>query len=138
MKISEEKMKIGLEAEKLVFNEIKNKLIKRGFVELADKVKWVSREGDGIGYDILAYDIIDGKEIELYIEVKATVGELTDAFDISKNELNFAKENKDNYKIYRVGNMREENPKYFVLENDLEEYLKFEPTNYKATFNNKK
>ena len=67
---------------------------------LAKKVRHVAKdEGDGLGYDILSY-ALDGKE--KYIEVKTTKGDFLKTFYISNNELQWSKQNPDNYYLYRL------------------------------------
>lgn len=68
--------------------------------DLADKVRHVSAEnGDGLGYDILSF-FPDGKQ--KYIEVKSTVGSLYSPFYLSRNELGFLREHKNDAFVYRV------------------------------------
>ena len=56
-------------------------------------------KGDGLGYDILSF-FMDGRE--KYIEVKSTTGPLKTSFYLSKNELGFLGEHKDDAFLYRV------------------------------------
>ena len=56
-------------------------------------------KGDGLGYDILSF-FVDGRE--KYIEVKSTTGALQSSFYLSKNELGFLGEHKDDAFLYRV------------------------------------
>ena len=59
-------------------------------------------EGDGLGYDIRAWDI-DG--CEKHIEVKTTTGVYPDGFEMTSNEVEVSEKDKDNYLIYRVYNL---------------------------------
>lgn len=102
--------------------------IERDFLEsvnrkdLADKIKHVSLEtGDGLGYDILSF-WENGKE--KYIEVKSTTVNINSPFNISRNELNFLKEHKENAFIYRILITEKEPefvaiPSYIVLEGEI-------------------
>lgn len=60
----------------------------------------------------------------LYIEVKATAGDLVEPFYLSNNELKKAEELKDKgelYRIYRVYNVGKENIAYEIIE-DISQY----------------
>lgn len=89
---------IALEMEKIYLKSINRN-------DLSEKVKHVSKEdGDGYGYDILSF-LPDGSE--KYIEVKSTIQSNTNSFNISRNELNFMKDNKNNTYIYKIYNVNE-------------------------------
>ena len=71
-----------------------------GRKDLADRVSnHAQTKGDGLGYDILSF-FVDGRE--KYIEVKSTTGPLKTSFYLSKNELGFLGEHKDDAFLYRV------------------------------------
>ncbi|GAP00905.1 hypothetical protein FFRU_020960 [Fructobacillus fructosus] len=93
----ERNQKLGLSGEELVLEYEKERLV--NYPELQDKVKRVSKEGDGDGYDIFSFNF-DGSP--LYIEVKTTNHEATTPFFMSQNEYAFALENKEDYVIYRL------------------------------------
>ena len=66
---------IGEAGESLVYKyecEMIENVKKRGQIDSSSFVKWISREDDYAGYDILSYDI-DSKS-EKFIEVKTTSG----------------------------------------------------------------
>ena len=65
--------------------------------DLSEKVNWDSKDmGDGLGYDILSYDILpNGEEKEIFIEVKTTTGSINKPFDVSINEVEFSQEHSD-------------------------------------------
>lgn len=86
-----------MSGEELVLEYEKERLV--NYPELQDKVKRVSKEGDGDGYDIFSFNF-DGSP--LYIEVKTTNHEATTPFFMSQNEYAFALENKEDYVIYRL------------------------------------
>ncbi len=109
----------GLLGEELVIAYEIERLTKLGRKDLAQKIKWVSKEDDTIGYDIISFDI--GKfniVYEKYIEVKSTEENDTNAFYISANELNVMEELKEQYFIYRVFKVKSSNPKLFILDYD--------------------
>ena len=71
-----------------------------GRKDLADRVSnHAQTKGDGLGYDILSF-FEDGRE--KYIEVKSTTGALNTSFYLSRNELGFLGEHKDDAFLYRV------------------------------------
>ena len=71
-----------------------------GRKDLADRVSnHAQRKGDGLGYDILSF-FVDGRE--KYIEVKSTTGALKTSFYLSRNELGFLGEHKDDAFLYRI------------------------------------
>ncbi len=100
---------------------------KRGNIDKNIFVKWVSRDDDSAGYDILSYDI--KTKNEKYIEVKSTSGGKNTAFYISENELLFSKMNSDNYYIYRVYGLKNQGTSvvgFYLINGDLEKQDNFE------------
>lgn len=134
IKREESKIKNGNLAEGLVFVAEKLRLQDLGRIDLADKVKWISRDsGDGYGYDILSYDLKDdGQEYEIQIEVKST-SNLSDDFIMSSNELNYAREHKDTYRLYRVAKLKTKTPVCKVISVDLNYVFNFEANDYKVS-----
>lgn len=109
----EKNIEIGTAGEEWVVQYEQNKLNELGLPNLANKVRWVSKDlGDGLGYDIISYDS-DTLE-EIYIEVKTTVGHCDNEFFISRNELNASKEIK-NYYLYRLFNYEKDANQYNLL-----------------------
>lgn len=87
---------------------------------LKDKLEWVSRTDDSIGYDIRSYDIENKKS--LYIEVKTTVNGATTPFYMSENELEQSRKLAEQYVVYRLYGMDRHKPKdvkYFILQGDI-------------------
>lgn len=108
-------------------------MIEQGRRDLADKVMWISRDsGDGYGYDILSYEITDDGFKDIYIEVKSTKN-INDDFIMSANELKFATEHQDNYKLYRVAKVKSKSPVCKVIEIRLDEVFNLKPSNYKLS-----
>jgi len=98
--INKIKARIGLQGEEIIFELEKNYLKEIGRSDLSEKVRHISKdEGDGLGYDILSF-FSDGRE--KYIEVKSTKSKIESQFNISRNELNFIKNNLQTSFIYRV------------------------------------
>ena len=121
--------------EKAVTIIEKNKLLKLGRKDLADNVKWVSKvEGDGFGYDIESWRIVDEEVEKIYIEVKTTTGDKNTPFDISVKEVLVSKELGEKYYIYRVFGIEKITSKinYYIINGDIEKRLDLEPTSFKA------
>jgi hypothetical protein len=83
---------------------------------------------DGKGYDIRSFNE-NGDEI--FIEVKTTTRGPKSSFYMSRNEKNFAEQNKSKYVIYRLFNYdkNKNTAQYFILSNVIED-IKFEPIQY--------
>ena len=120
--------KVGHAGEMLVFNYEKEKLLKFGRRDLADKVKLVSADAS-LGYDILSFDK-DGDEI--HIEVKSKSSKLT-YFDfyISNNEYNKFKDD-DKHFVYYISNLKSSSPDLFVLNNKMITEFHLQPVLYKV------
>lgn len=136
---------IGEAGEKIVYNHEKQKLLdayKEGKIEnLKDKLEWVSRTDDSLGYDIRSYNVDEKRE--MYIEVKTTTGSSTSPFYISENEIDKSRELKDKYYIYRLYKMDRHNPEnvdYFVLQGDISknQHVTIEKQNCRVIINNSK
>lgn len=98
--------------------------------DLAEKVRWVAAEdGDGAGYDILSY-CRHGEE--RLLEVKTTVGGARTPFHLSANEQACAAENPARFRIVRVYGFLDR-PETFRLRPPLEDAVRLEPTEYRAT-----
>jgi len=97
--LNKQKNLTGSQGEIIALVFERDYLIKTGHGALAEKVKHVAKEQDGLGYDILSY-FPDGSE--KYIEVKSTIKDKENSFYISKNELNFLQQNLKSTFIYRI------------------------------------
>jgi len=126
-----ENKRIGDLGEIWVLKYEKDFLEKNGKSILAEKVIHSSKNnGDGLGYDILSYDLNGEKK---YIEVKTTKGKKNTAFYVSRNELERSKIEKDNYFLYRVYEFDEEadKGKLLKIKGDLTKICEI-PVNYKV------
>jgi len=121
--------KTGLLGEELVVNYEKDFLIKNHRTDLAEKVKWVAKEADGYGYDVLSYDL-NGNE--KYIEVKTTKLDKDQPFEISANELRTSYEFKDQYWIYRIFSLDTKQPEFYKTQGEMNKHYDLEPTSFKA------
>lgn len=126
-----ENKRIGDLGELWAINFEKKKLLKADKSKLAEKVKHVAKDkGDGLGYDILSFDI-DGKEI--YIEVKTTKGNANSTLFITRNELERSKKERQSFYLYRVFNYNEEtdNAELLIIKGDLTYFCEV-PWTYKV------
>jgi len=126
-----ENKRIGDLGELWVLKHEKDFLEKNGKIELAKKIIHSAKnKGDGLGYDILSYDLNGEKK---YIEVKTTKGSKNTTFFISRNELERSKIEKDNYFLYRVYDFNEEigEGKILKIKGDLTKICNI-PMSYKV------
>ena len=139
---AEKKIIIGNFGEKHILKLEKLKLELNGYGSLAEKVKWISKEDDSKGYDILSYEVINNEIITKYIEVKTTIG-VDKPFEISKNEIEMSKilsvEKNLKYVIARVFNINIEmgTAEYYFVDGEIEESFNLIPTVYKAYYKKK-
>lgn len=99
--------------EEIILRNERRRLIRAGKRELAGKIRWVSQESVGEGYDILSYEVTGEERL---IEVKATVG-TGRTFEMSDNEWDVAKSWGNKYYIYRVLKVRSSQPRIQMLRN---------------------
>ena len=98
--------KVGRIGEEFVFNVEREKLVKSGRTDLADRVIWHRNfpENRTPGWDITSFDVSGD---ETYIEVKASTGKTISSVILTVNEWKKALLNLDNdkYQIYLVSNV---------------------------------
>ncbi len=105
--VNKKKQETGLKGEDIVMAVEQDYLNSLGLPDLANRVRHVSKDdGDGSGYDILSFF---PDEREKYIEVKSTSKSSGNSFYLSRNELEFLKNNKEGAQIHRVFNVNDEN-----------------------------
>ena len=127
---SKRDMVIGLRGEELVVIYEKNQLKSLGLEGLSKQVKWVSRQSDDYGYDVLSFDEFG---LEKYIEVKTTtIDNDQRPFDISANEVNTSNQYGDQYWIYRVYNVEGSQPKFYKTNGSISDEFNIIPSSYKA------
>lgn len=132
-KVNLSKEKVGKDCEELIYNLEKEKLKKEKREDLAESIVWESVEnGDGVGYDIRSFEKRNGRYIEIYIEVKGTNKSVNEPFDISINEIEASNRYKEQYYIYRVGNIYSDNPKFYKINGRVEDNFSLEATSFKA------
>lgn len=127
--------KLGDIGEEITLFIEKERLTNEGRPDLAKKVEQISKTiGDGLGYDVLSFELVDGKYVEKYIEVKTTTGGKNKPFDVSVNEVEVSKELADRYYIYRFFGVGIKNSKfkYYESQGAIDNNFTLEPTSYKA------
>lgn len=121
---------IGLDGEQWVVHFERTRLQASGRKDLADAVEHVSvTRGDGLGYDILSYD---ATERELHIEVKSTPFKIGTPFMITRNELQHARSNPEEARLYRVFQLYQQ-PRLYMLSGSLEDKLQLDAISFRAT-----
>ena len=101
----------GLLGEQYVLEHERRRLRAAGRGGLADTVEWTSQVSVGEGYDIHSFEV-DGTD--RFIEVKSTLGSGM-TFEITNNEWRTATHLRQRYFIYRVVNVRSDNPRHHEL-----------------------
>mgnify|MGYP002513229585 FL=1 len=86
----------------ILYHDLKELNLKEDFVEYTAQEK-----GDGCGYDIKSVES-DGVTPR-YIEVKTTPGAKNQSLYFTDTEMDFSKENREHYYLYRVYNFKSEN-----------------------------
>lgn len=92
----------GALGEELVIESERKRLRRAGLAHLAEKIRWISRESVGEGYDIESFEVDGTKR---FIEVKASIGN-QNTFEMSDNEWQVARDLNEQYYICRVSNVR--------------------------------
>jgi len=127
-----ENKRIGDLGEIWVLQMERKFLEENGKRKLAAEVKHVAKDkGDGLGYDILSFDL-NGEE--KFIEVKTTKGRKNTTFFVTRNELEKSKIEKNNYFLYRVYEFDEdkETAKLMKIKGELTGICEL-PVNYKVS-----
>lgn len=125
----------GNRGEYIVLNLERARLMSLGREDLVARIKHVSQDEDGLGYDIESVDVDKkGKIIPIFIEVKTTAGTINRPFYISKREVDVSREKGKSYFIYRIFNMKENirDVQYYVLQGAVEDHFTLTPVSYIA------
>jgi len=106
---SPESRKVGDAGERIVFNYERDRLVKLGHQDLADRVRWHSQHLEFPGWDITSFD---EQGQELFIEVKGSIGKFVSVINLTVNEWNAANapSRAARYFIYLVTNTLSEQP----------------------------
>ncbi|MCT4371741.1 DUF3883 domain-containing protein [Yangia mangrovi] len=122
---------LGHAGEERVFHHERQMLKQHDRDDLAQRVRWVSKEdGDGAGYDIASFTP-DGRA--RLIEVKTTNGWERTPFHISRNELEVAAERRDDWYLFRLYDFARA-PQAFELRPPLDAHVTLTATNFQASF----
>ena len=121
---------LGEAGEEFLFHAEQNRLSAAGKDDLANRVRWVSKEdGDGAGFDILSFS--EGGE-ERWLEAKTTNGPRTTPFWISENELRVSEKRRDVFRLVRLYDFSRM-PAAYQLKPPLADFVHLTPTKYFAT-----
>lgn len=127
--------KKGNRGEEIAIEIEKRRLKLIGREDLISKIAHVAKYKDGLGYDLISTDLnAEDKEVEIYIEVKATSGDKDMPFYVTAKELEVSRKYRELYYIYRIYEMRENsnNAKYYRLSGAIDENYELKPTEYRA------
>lgn len=123
--------KLGKSGEELVLHYEKWVLIKNGKDNLAEQVRWISKEeGDGAGFDILSKN---NNGSDKYIEVKTTKLGKETPFFFSRNELIFSQQHIKDFHFFRLFNFESE-ARMFTKIGGLDTICHSVPVSYKGYF----
>jgi hypothetical protein len=127
-KLQERRFEIGQLGEKYIVKYERRNLIKIGRNDLADKVRRISEEDIGAGYDILSFGINGESK---YIEVKTTTG-TGSTFELTANELHTAEKLGQQYWLYFVRDIggRPQVTKVPNPANQIGKLINIQPTAY--------
>ena len=131
-------MEVGQLGEMLALQFERERLIREGFNDLADKVRRVSVVSDAFGYDIISYQLIGLKMEEVFIEVKTTTNRLDVDFPVSKNEVLTSNEKKGRYCIFRIYDAKSVTPSFYKVFGKIEDNFELDPVTYMARYVGKK
>lgn len=125
---------IGELGEKLALEHELERLNKMGLSEYASKVRRVSIKSDAFGYDIESYDMIGAEVKKIYIEVKTTVNKIDVDFQVSRNEVETSKKIGNQYYVFRIYDVKNINPKFYLAKGPIEDNFELNPITYMAHY----
>lgn len=131
-------MEIGQLGEMLALQFERERLIREGFNDLANKVRHVSIISDAYGYDIESYQLIGLKMEKVYIEVKTTTNKLDVDFPVSRNEVEESNKKKGRYCIFRIYDAKSETPSFYKVFGKIEDNFELDPVTFMARYVGKK
>ena len=136
VRAQQNRIAIGKAGEKAAFEYEKRRLHLLGHEELAQRVEWVAEtQGDGLGYDIHSFDVVDDRVVDRYIEVKTTTGAINKPFDVTLNEMEFSSENPESFVLFRIFefSLRSNNIHFYKVLGSLADHFCLSATNYLAS-----
>ena len=119
---------LGTAGEELVFESQRRHLHNLGQRELSKKVRWIAKEDDSAGFDILSFNPSGS---ERWLEVKTTNGQAVTPFFLTANEERVSREKQDRFRLIRVYDFRKE-PHAYCLKPPLETQVDLTTQVYKA------
>ena len=132
----EKKRKIrGNRGEDIAIEIEKKRLKDKGRDDLISRIIPVAKTKDGLGYDIVSVDVDDtGHEHDIYIEVKATTGDASTPFFVSRRELLVSQERREYYYIYRIYKLSNtgKEVKFFKAKGAIDDNFDLIPTTFIA------
>lgn len=121
--------RLGRAGEERVLTHERASLHAAGRPDLARRVRWVSEmDDDGAGYDIRSFGA-DGSD--RLIEVKTTNGWDRTPFYITRNEVAFAEDHREQWRLVRLWQFSRE-PKAFELQPPLAAHVSLMAISYQA------
>lgn len=128
--------KLGEHGELIVVHKEKNFLTQNGRMDLAERIKQISKEEPSAGYDVLSYELDGSKK---RIEVKSTSKAPSNIanFVVTINEYNKAKKI-NNYYLYIVFEVKSKNPKIWPIKKPFQHEgkgLDLTPISFRVTVN---
>lgn len=121
---------VGLAGERAVVAYEQRILQQNGKERLASWVEHVSEtRGDGLGYDVLSFDM-EGNE--KFIEVKTTRWQRESPFMVTRNEVEFSKDEAEQYHLYRVFDFGRNRASFYTLDGPLTETCALAPFTFRA------
>lgn len=122
---------LGTLGEQFVLEYEKWHLYQIGKEDLAEKVRWVSKEdGDGLGFDVLSKN---NNGTDKYIEVKTTKLGKETPFFFTRNELLFSSKHSKNFHLFRLFNF-EKDTRLFIKNGSFENICYSYPITYRGYF----
>jgi hypothetical protein len=129
-----ESARTGLIGEELVLQWEKDRLIKEGYDDLVEQIKWISKQTDTYGYDIESFEVLpNGEKKNIFIEVKTTVSKYDTDFYVSANEPKKSNQLGPDYWVYRIFDCDSENPKLYKVRGKISDNFEIDPINFVAT-----
>jgi hypothetical protein len=123
--------RLGRLGEEFVMNVERDALRDIGLAELANKIRWTSKEdGDGAGFDIESFDREGRPKV---IEVKTTNGAAHTPFFVSRTEMEVAEERHQEWQLYRV-HLFATTPRIFILPAPLASSVRLTTEVWRAGF----
>ena len=119
---------LGTAGEGLVFEFEQRRLQDLGQRDLSRKVKWIAKEDDGVGFDILSFSLSGAQR---WLEVKTTNGQATTPFFLTANEERVSRREQGKFRLVRVYDFWKE-PHAFRLKPPLKSHVDLTAHVYKA------